>query len=107
MAEQERFSASLDKDLKKKLEEVGEKNFRKLNGELNAAVAFYLKHAVTTVAFVENKEEVAPATIEQPSITPSNQVHPVAKTPLVQATESGDVDEIKPLNTSGVKSRRL
>lgn len=58
MAEQERFTASLDKDLKKKLEEVAESNYRKLNGELNVAVEFYLKYGVTKVEFSEKKEEI-------------------------------------------------
>ena len=58
MAEQERFTASLDKELKKKLEEVAKSNYRKLNGELNVAVEFYLKYGVTKVEFCESKDEV-------------------------------------------------
>lgn len=58
MAKQERFTASLDVELKKKLEEVAESNYRKLNGELNVAVEFYLKYGVSKVEFSAEKEEV-------------------------------------------------
>lgn len=104
MAEQVRFTASLDKDLKDRLEAIGEKNFRKLNGELNVAVAFYLKHAVTQVSFVEQKEvtiiEETTSAVESLEIKKEEEPAPVVEV-------APSKDEIKALNKSGIKSRRL
>lgn len=104
MAEQVRFTASLDSDLKVKLEKVGEKNFRKLNGELNVAVEFYLKYGVSEVSFAKEKD-VTPNTVvvdkpATPPITPSQEV----------SEGQGDPAEVSATPTtvaSSVRGRRI
>lgn len=101
---QERFTASLDADLKKRLEEVGQKNFRKLNGELNIAVEFYLKHAVSEISFVAEKDTTSKEVImdkpANPSITPYQEV----------SERQGDPAEVSATPTtvaSSVRGRRI
>ena len=59
MSEINRFTIALDSDLKKAMQNSANRNDRNLNGEISAAIKFYLKYAVTEVKYVENASDAS------------------------------------------------
>lgn len=105
MSKQERFTASLNADLKKRLEEVAENNYRKLNGELNVAVEFYLKYGVSKVVFSSDKDND-----DDSDVNTDKPLEIVNDTPSKEVSEGEAVTEevqAAPTITSKVRGKRI